>query len=222
LTVERMCELAGVSRVGYYRRLAKKAPEEEETEVRAAIQAIFLENKRRYGRRRITVELRNRGLAVNHKRVGRLMREDNLLALQRRAFVKTTDSEHDCEIYLNLAACVELKGINQVWVADLTYIRLRGEFLYLAVILDRFSRSVVGWSLGRSLTVELTLAALRHRNRTGEGQWIDASMGETVIGQMHEGQGQQVYAVLIPSGQPAVFCLHVRHPLRLIPVWLDR
>ena len=156
-----MCELAGVSRVGYYRRLAKKAPEEEETEVRAAIQAIFLENKRRYGRRRITVELRNRGLAVNHKRVGRLMREDNLLALQRRAFVKTTDSEHDCEIYLNLAACVELKGINQVWVADLTYIRLRGEFLYLAVILDRFSRSVVGWSLGRSLTVELTLAALR-------------------------------------------------------------
>lgn len=156
-----MCELGGVSRAGYYRDLAGKAPEEEETEVRAAIQEVFLENKRRYGRRRIALELQKRGLVVNHKRVGRLMRQDNLLALQRRAFVRTTDSDHDCEIYLNLAAAVALTGINQVWVSDLTYIRLRGEFVYLAVILDRFSRSVVGWSLGRSLTVELTLAALR-------------------------------------------------------------
>lgn len=156
-----MCDLVGVSRAGYYRDLARKGPEEEEIEVRAAIQEIFLEHKRRYGRRRITAELRRRGMLVNHKRVGRLMGEDNLLALQRRAFVKTTDSEHDYEIYLNLATRVELKGINQVWVADLTYIRLRGEFVYLAVVLDRFSRSVVGWSLGRNLTAELPLTALQ-------------------------------------------------------------
>ncbi len=152
--------MVGVSRAGYYRQLMEKAPDEEEMLVRAAIQAIFLEHRRRYGRRRITVELRRRGMVVNHKRVGRLMGEDNLLALQRRAYVVTTDSQHNLEVYLNVAAHLRLTGVNQLWVADITYIRLRSDFVFLAIILDRFSRRAVGWSVERTLTVRLTLAAL--------------------------------------------------------------
>jgi putative transposase len=156
-----MCELALVSRAGYYRHLAERVPDEEEMRVRAAIQEIALRHRRHYGRRRITAELRDRGMLVNHKRVGRLMREDNLLALRRRQFVVTTQSEHSLEIYLNVAAQMQLTGINQLWVADITYIRLRSESVFLAVILDRFSRCVIGWSLDRTLTAQLTIAALR-------------------------------------------------------------
>jgi putative transposase len=110
--------------------------------VRSAIQQIALEHRRRYGYRRITAELRREGMRVNHKRVARLMREDNLLAVQPRAFVVTTDPDHDFEAYLNLAGRMELSGINQLWGADITYIRLQREFVYLAVILDAFSRKV--------------------------------------------------------------------------------
>ncbi len=156
-----MCDLVPVSRAGYYRHWAEKAPEEEEMTVRAAIQEIFLRHKRRYGRRRITAELRHRGMVVNHKRVGRLMREDNLLAIQRRQFVVTTDSKHELEVYLNVAAHMRLTGINQLWVADITYLRLRGEFVFLAVMLDRFSRCAVSWSLERTLSVRLTVSALQ-------------------------------------------------------------
>lgn len=161
LTVQRMCELATVSRAGYYRRWAEQAPEEEELAVRAAIQEVFFEHKRRYGRRRITQELRRRGLQVNHKRVGRLMREDNLLALRQKQYVVTTDSEHQLEVYLNVAAHLQPTGINQLWVADITYIRLQGEFVFLAVVLDRFSRRAVGWSVDRTLTAKLTITALQ-------------------------------------------------------------
>lgn len=161
MSVTRMCELAGVSHAGYYRDLQDKVPQEEEMEVRSAIQEIFLEHHGRYGRRRITAELRRRGMQVNHKRVGRLLRADNLLAIQSRGFVVTTESDHECEIFLNVAACMRLAGINQLWVADLTYIRLRDEFVYLAVVLDRFSRCVVGWSLGVTLTARLTITALQ-------------------------------------------------------------
>lgn len=156
-----MCELAPVSRAGYYRHLAEQAPEEEEMAVRGVIQEIYLEHKCRYGRRRITAELRRRGMQVNHKRVGRLMREDNLLAIPRRKFVATTDSQHAMEVYLNVAAQMQLTGINQLWVADITYIRLRGEFVFLAVILDRFSRCVVSWSVEQTLSTRLTVTALR-------------------------------------------------------------
>jgi putative transposase len=160
LTIERMCLLAGVSRAGFYRWLTAEAPAEEEMEVRAAIQKVALEHRGRYGYRRVGRELRRRGLVVNHKRVARLMREDNLLAVQPRAWVQTTDSDHELRVYLNLAARMQLTGINQLWVADITYIRLRTEFVYLAVVLDAWSRKVVGWALGRSLAAQLTLAAL--------------------------------------------------------------
>jgi len=160
LSIERMCELAHVSRASFYRSLKERQPTEEETEVRSAIQQIALEHRRRYGYRRICAELRRRGMQVNHKRVLRLMRRDNLLALRRRRFVVTTDSNHKFEVYLNLARRMKLTGIDQLWVADLTYIRLRTEFVYLAVILDAFSRKAVGWALDRTLANRLTIAAL--------------------------------------------------------------
>jgi len=160
LSIERMCYLAQVSRAGFYRSLSEQMPVEEEMEVRSAIQRIAVEHRRRYGYRRITAELRRRGMLVNHKRVARIMREDNLLAVQPRAFVVTTDSHHQLEVYLNLASRMKLTGINQLWVADITYIRLHREFVYLAVILDSFSRKVVGWELDRTLATRLPLAAL--------------------------------------------------------------
>jgi transposase InsO family protein len=129
-------------------------------EVRATIQAIAVAHRRRYGYRRITAELRRRGLLVNHKRVARMMREDNLLAVQPKAFVVTTDAAHPLEVFLNLARRMTVRGINQLWYADITYIRLEREFVYLAVLLDAFSRKVVGWALDRSLASRLAVSAL--------------------------------------------------------------
>ena len=160
LSIERMCQLAGVSRAGFYRTLQEQQPGEAEMELRATIPQIVLEHRRRYGYRRVSAELRRRGMQVNHKRVARIMREDNLLALPRKAFVATSDSRHEFEVYLNLAQRMKLSGINQLWVADITYIRLRTEFVYLAVILDAFSRKVVGWALERTLKSSLPIAAL--------------------------------------------------------------
>ncbi len=160
LSIERMCRLASVSRAGLYRSLQERAPVEEDMQVRSAIQEIFAEHKRRYGYRRVSAELRRGGLRVNHKRVARLMREDNLLAVQPKSFAVTTDSEHELEVYLNLAGRMKLTGVNQLWIADITYIRLHGEFVYLAVILDAFSRKVVGWELDRTLAARLAIAAL--------------------------------------------------------------
>ena len=160
LNIERMCPLAQVSRAGFYRWLQEPRPAEEEMEVRSAIQQIAIEHRRRYGYRRISAELRRRGIVVNHKRVARIMREDNLLAVQPRSFVATTKSDHKLEVYLNLARRMKLTGMDQLWVADITYIRRKTEFVYLAVILDGFSRKVVGWSLERNLASRLAVAAL--------------------------------------------------------------
>ena len=160
LSIERMCQLAQVSRAGFYRSLQGGAATQEDMEVRSAIQTIVVEHRRRYGYRRITAELRRRGMLVNHKRVARIMREDNLLAVQPRTFRVTTDSAHELEVFLNLAGRMKLTGINQLWVADITYIRLQREFVYLAVILDAFSRKVVGWTLDRSLASRLAISAL--------------------------------------------------------------
>lgn len=160
LTVERMCVLAGVSRAGYYRRWRASAPRQEETTVRDAIQRVVLVN-RRYGYRRIAAQLRRDGFVVNHKRVLRLMRQDNLLCLRERPFVPvTTDSRHEWRVVPNLARGLVATGLDQLWVADITYVRLLEEFAYLAVLLDAFSRRVIGWALDKHLRASLATEAL--------------------------------------------------------------
>ena len=161
LTVERMCMLAGVNRAGYYRHWRARAPRVEETAVRDAVQRVALAN-RRYGYRRIVAQLRRDGLVANHKRVLRLMRQDNLLCLRQRPFVPiTTDSSHAWRVVPNLARGLVPTGLDQLWVADITYIRLLEEFAYLAVLLDAFSRRVIGWALDAHLRASLATAALR-------------------------------------------------------------
>jgi putative transposase len=160
ISLGRLCELAQVSRAGFYRWRRVVAPVAGDMELRDEIQRIALEFPY-YGWRRVTAELRRRGWSVNHKRVRRIMREDNLLCLRRRKFVVTTDSDHSRPVYLNLAAQLELSGINQLWIADITYIRLEAEFIYLAVVIDAFSRRVIGWALDRTIEDDLALAALR-------------------------------------------------------------
>jgi putative transposase len=157
--VERMCQLGGISRSGLYRMRPKSAKVDRDVELRDAIQRIAVAFPS-YGRPRITQELRRRGWCVNPKRVYRILREDNLLCLRKRKFVVTTDSGHGLRIYPNLARGLMPSGIDQLWVADLTYIRLEVEFVYLAVVLDAFSRRVIGWALDRTLEDTLTLSAL--------------------------------------------------------------
>jgi transposase InsO family protein len=156
-----MCRLGEVSRAGFYRHWQEREPRVEQTELRAKMHEIVLAHRRNYGYRRVTHELKSQGWAVNHKRVARLMQDDNLLCLRKRGFVHTTDSTHHLRVYLNQAGRMELTGIDQLWVGDLTYIRLAEEFLYLAVVLDAFSRKVVGWSLDERLDAGLAVAALR-------------------------------------------------------------
>ena len=161
LSIEPMCRVSQVSRAGFYRFLEEKHGVKQDMKLRSEMQRIALHNRRRYGYRRITAELRRQGWIVNHKRVQRMLREDNLLALRRRKFVVTTNSEHGLQVRMNLAARMQVTGLNQLWVADITYIYLSTEFVYLAVILDVFSRKVVGWALGRDLTSNLTVTALK-------------------------------------------------------------
>lgn len=156
-----MCRAAQVSRAGLYRDWQEQEPESEEMELRARIQQIVVAHRRCYGYRRVSQDLRDRGWIVNRKRVARIMTEDNLLAVRRRQYLVTTQSGHDLAVYRNLASRLKLSGINQLWVADITYIRLRQQFVYLAVVLDAYSRRVVGWALDDSLHAPLVLAALR-------------------------------------------------------------
>ncbi len=161
LSIERMCQLARVSRAGFYREWEQREPKAEETELRSQGQQIALAQQRGYGYRRITAELQRQGRVVNHKRVARLLQADNLLALGRRKFVVTTAANHELQVYWNLAARLRLSAIHQLWVADITYLRLRQEMVYLAVVLDAFSRRVVGWAVDDTLETRLPLAALR-------------------------------------------------------------
>ena len=161
LTIERMVELGRVSRSGFYRFDGDAKPSlGTDMDLRDAIQRIALQWPS-YGRPRITEELRRQGWTVNPKRVYRILREDNLLCVRRRKFVVTTDSNHDRKIYPNLASQMVLTSVDQLWRADITYIRLQDEFVYLAVILDAYSRRIIGWALDRTLEDELTLTALR-------------------------------------------------------------
>jgi putative transposase len=161
LTIVRMVELGGVSRASFYRYDEDAAEQpDRDMDLRDAIQRIALAWPS-YGRPRITAALRRQGWVVNPKRVYRLLREDNLLCVRKRKFLVTTDSNHKRRVYPNLAGQMVLTGINQLWVADLTYIRLETEFVYLAVVIDAFSRRVIGWALDRTVEDTLTLAALR-------------------------------------------------------------
>jgi len=158
--VNALCQMTGLNRAGFYRWRVPRQTTPVEMELRDQMQRVALESPA-YGYRRITAELQRRGFEVNHKRILRMMREDNLLCVRRRAFVVTTDSRHQLPVYPNLARAMQLTAINQLWVADITYIRLRTEFVYLAVVLDAFSRRVIGWALGRTLEASLAVAALR-------------------------------------------------------------
>jgi transposase InsO family protein len=142
LSIEHMCRRADVSRAGFYRGLEASYGVQQDMELQSEMQRIALQNRRRYGYRRIGVELQKRGFHVNHKQVLRRMREDNLLAVRQRKFVRTTQSAHWLPVHLNLTGRMKLTGLNQLWVADITYIRLRTEFVFLAVILDAYSRKV--------------------------------------------------------------------------------
>ena len=156
-----MVELGRVSRSGFYRfNTNPETGPDKDMDLRDAIQRIALEWPS-YGRPRITAELRRRGWTVNAKRVHRLLREDNLLCVRKRKFIVTTDSNHGRKVYPNLARGLVLTGVDQLWRADITYVRLREEFVFLAVILDAFSRRVIGWALDRNMEDELTLTALR-------------------------------------------------------------
>ena len=152
--------MTGLSRAGFYRWRVPRQATPVEMEMRDQMQKIALESPAT-----ATGESRSNcssaASTVNHKRVLRMMREDNLLCVRRRAFVVTTDSRHNLPVYPNLAREMTPTAINQLWVADITYIRLRTEFVYLAVVLDAFSRRVIGWALGRTLEAELAVTALR-------------------------------------------------------------
>jgi putative transposase len=161
MSVVQMCGVARFSRCGYYRFLDPVRPAPADLDLRDQIQKIALEWPC-YGSRRITAELKARQWEVNRKRVQRLMREDNLLCVSKRRFVvPTTDSAHGLKVYPNRAASMILTGLDQLWVADITYIRLEEEFIYLAVILDAYSKRVIGWHLDQGLDTSLPLNALR-------------------------------------------------------------
>jgi transposase InsO family protein len=160
LGVEQLCFLSGLPRSGYYRHWHASAPKQQETALRDAIQRLSLAD-RKLGYRPILALLRREGHVVNHKRVRRIRQDDNLLCLRKAAFrPATTDSRHSHVIYPNLAYRLVPMTVNQLWVADITYIRLSEAFVYLAVVLDAHSRRVVGWSLADHLRAELALDAL--------------------------------------------------------------
>jgi len=159
-TIYRLCQLGGVSRAGYYRHFEAHAPARADADLRDAIQRLSLAH-RHYGYRRITAQLRREGWIANAKRVLRLMREDNLLCLRTSPFVpRTTDSRHGFAVVPNLTRGLVPTGLDQIWVADITYVRLGEAFIYLAVVLDAFSRKVIGWALDDHLEARLAIEAL--------------------------------------------------------------
>ena len=176
---ERACQLLGLNRGSYYRIRAEPRPAPDALALRQAIEQVVLEFPA-YGYRRVTKALQRDGWSVNHKRVLRLMREESLLCQLQRRWVRTTDSEHGLTVYPNLlkqAGWRKLTGINQAWVADLTYIRLPEGFCYLAAILDAYSRKVVGWALSEVIDARLVIAALEQalQGRKPAPGWIHHS-----------------------------------------------
>ena len=158
-SLREMCRLVEVSRASYHRHWQKHAPKEQDTELRAVMQELALAD-RHCGYRRIHEQLKREGWEVNHKRVQRLLRLDNLLSLRRNPFVKTTRSHPELCVYPNLAGTMKLSGLNQLWVADITYIHLREEFIYLAMVMDAYSRKVIGLAIEKNLQASLAVHAL--------------------------------------------------------------
>lgn len=158
-SILQLCQLVGVSRCGYYRYLQHSATVQECDPARSEIQQICAEYPS-YGYRRVSQELHRRGSCVNHKRVLALMRKENLLCRPKRRWVRTTDSRHGFRVYPNLARTMTVTHPNQLWVADITYIRLVHGFAYLAVVLDAFSRRAIGWAISSRIDAKLSLAAL--------------------------------------------------------------
>jgi len=159
LSIARTCELAKVSRASFYRSFQARAPREADMVLRDAIQRVCL-STRIYGYRRVRAQLIAEGLPADKDRIRRLMREDNLLCLRKKKFVLTTDAEHELEVYPNIATDLRLTAVNQLWVADITYVRLQEQFVFLSVVLDAFSRRVIGWELDEYLHAAPTIRAL--------------------------------------------------------------
>ena len=159
LSVAQRCQVVSLSRAPYYRTRQRDRPVLRDMELRDQLQRLVLQWPR-YGYRRLTHALRRQGVPANHKRVLRLLREENLLCLRPRRGVRTTNSQHGLPTYPNLVPTVRLSGLNQLWVADITYIRLAREFIYLAVVLDAYSRRCIGWALDRTLEAALAVTAL--------------------------------------------------------------
>jgi putative transposase len=154
--VTMLCELLGCARSSYYSR----SDPPDETDLEQAVESVIAEWPT-YGTRRVTAQLRRRGWTINRKRTQRVMRQKGLLRKRKRKIRKTTNSEHSFPRYPNLVQDLEVVRPEQVWVADITYIRLAHGFVYLAVIMDVFTRNVRGWHLGQSLDQSLTLLALQ-------------------------------------------------------------
>ena len=169
LTVEQQCQLAEVSRAGYYRYLQQTAPEQADLLLRARLQELAVAHHRLRGYRMLTALLRREGQLVNHKRVLRLMRQDNLLSLRRKKKVLRLIGAYLADLPEPGPTC-EINGADELWVADITFIRLRNEFIYLAVVLDAYSRRVIGWDLARTLQAELAVRALRWHSASVAGK----------------------------------------------------
>lgn len=165
LTVRSACATLEVSRDSFYRWKNKKPTPSKDESVLAEIRGIAAEFLR-YGYRRVTKELQRRKVMVNHKRVHRLMKGHSLLVKRKRFTPKTTQSNHNLPRYENLAKETVITAPNQVWVSDITYIHLKDEFIYLALIMDLYSRKIVGWDLSRNVDTDLTLTALNNAIRT--------------------------------------------------------
>jgi putative transposase len=177
LSVRQMCRILALGRATYYRLRRPGPAREPDGKVRGQLRRLAVAWPA-YGYRRLTYALRRRGVVANHKRVLRLLREEQLVHRQRRRFVCTTDSRHGCPVYPNLVPHLRVSGLDQLWIADLTYIRLPQEFGYLAVILDAYSRRCIGWALEDSLAATLSVRALRlalsrRRVRPGLGHHSD-------------------------------------------------
>jgi transposase InsO family protein len=161
LSLRQLCDLLSVSRSWVYERPQAPTQAQRDVALRDAIECIVLEFPG-YGYRRVTAELHRQHWEVNHKRVLRIMRAEALLCQLQRSWVTTTDSRHGLRIYPNLLAGLVVERPNQAWVGDITYVRLPSCFIYLACILDAWSRRCVGWQLSRTIDTQLTLAALNH------------------------------------------------------------